>query len=123
MIALGAVAEARFANQVLVLCLVAALMNAKVYDLVALIVKLDDMGLVLMDSCSSNWARIRNPIDPALLANYPFLLKSWSVAGTSAMFLMCEGNLVHGWPQLHHLTDGLPGVTFAIVAGAMNVRF
>ena len=46
-ISLGIVASAPFASQVLVLTVIAALMTVGVYGFVALIVKLDDMGLHL----------------------------------------------------------------------------
>lgn len=110
-IALGSVAQAGFANQVLVLCLVAALMTAGVYGLVAVIVKLDDMGLALLNDRPAPWARLKNQLGLGLLVLCPWLMKALSVVGTAAMFLVGGGILVHGWPWLHHAVEALAALS------------
>ncbi|UTA47671.1 DUF808 domain-containing protein [Simiduia sp. 21SJ11W-1] len=102
-IALGTVSQAPFATQVLVVTSIAALMTIGVYGLVALIVKLDDIGLYLLSREGDSLAtRCKRKLGAGLLAFCPWLMKGLSVVGTAAMFLVGGGILVHGVPALHH---------------------
>src|SRR5690606_14985418 len=52
-------------------------------------------------------------IGRGLLRGTPYMMKTLSVAGTIAMFLVGGGILTHGIPPLHHLTEhvgAVPGV-------------
>src|SRR6478735_7812628 len=100
-ITLGIVAGADFSRQVLVLSAIAIVMTVGVYGLVAGIVKLDDAGLYLTQ-CSGN---IQQHLGRAILWAAPFLMKTLSVAGTAAMFLVGGEILTHGIPALHHLIE------------------
>jgi uncharacterized protein len=91
-ITLGTVAAASFGKQVAVLVGIAAIMTVGVYGLVAGIVKLDDLGLYLTKRGSSASAAIGR----AILVAAPWLMKTLSVVGTAAMFLVGGGILVHG---------------------------
>ncbi|WP_416402170.1 DUF808 domain-containing protein [Alicycliphilus denitrificans] len=97
-ITLGAVAAAPLAQQVAVLAGIAALMTVGVYGLVAGIVKLDDLGLWL----SRRPGAAAQALGRGILAAAPWLMKTLSVLGTAAMFLVGGGILVHGVPALHH---------------------
>lgn len=101
-IALGTVEKAPFVTQVLAISTIAALMTIGVYGLVAAIVKLDDLGLYLMHTEKS---KFQQKIGSLLLAFCPWLMKTLSVLGTAAMFLVGGGILVHGIPWLHHLAE------------------
>jgi len=118
-ITLGAVAQAAFLTQVLVLGGIAVVMTVGVYGLVAGIVKLDDFGLWLARRPGAAAALGR-----AILRAAPWLMKGLSVAGTAAMFLVGGGILTHGLPILHHaivgLTDGLQGVALSAAAAALD---
>ena len=102
-ITLGTVAAAPLAQQVGVLVGIAAVMTVGVYGLVAGIVKLDDLGLWLSGQASG----AARALGRGILAAAPWLMKSLSVIGTAAMFLVGGGILVHGVPALHHAVDGL----------------
>lgn len=107
-ITLGTVAAASFGKQVAVLCAIAAIMTVGVYGLVAGIVKLDDAGLYLSRRDGHDLlARLQRNLGAKLLAFAPVLMKSLSIAGTAAMFLVGGGILVHGLPVLHHFSDNL----------------
>ena len=101
-ISLGTVAGVAFGQQVAVLVTIALLMTVGVYGLVAGIVKLDDAGLYL--SKSGNGA-VRG-FGKLLLLGAPKLMKTLSVVGTLAMFMVGGGILVHGVEPLHHLVEG-----------------
>ena len=100
-ISLGTVAAAPFAKQVAVLVAIAVLMTVGVYGLVAGIVKLDDLGLHL--SKKANGAL--QGFGKLLLLAAPKLMKTLTIVGTAAMFMVGGGILVHGIPQLHHVVE------------------
>lgn len=95
-ITLGAVAGASLAQRVGVLVGISLLMTAGVYGLVAGIVKLDDLGLRLQGSASG----LARAVGTGLLRIAPWLMKTLSVVGTAAMFMVGGGILLHGWPAL-----------------------
>ncbi len=97
-ISLGTVAGAPLLQQVLVLAGIAMIMTVGVYGLVAGIVKLDDVGFYLLRR--SGW--FAKKIGQGILVVAPFLMKSLSVIGTAAMFLVGGGILSHG---LHWIDD------------------
>lgn len=124
-ITLGAVAGAPFVQQVAVLVGIAALMTVGVYGLVAGIVKLDDLGLWLSGKAS----RAAQALGRGIVAAAPWLMKTLSVVGTAAMFLVGGGILVHGVPVLHHAIEGvgaamagwpLAGLWAAVATNALN---
>ncbi|MBI5335780.1 MAG: DUF808 domain-containing protein [Burkholderiales bacterium] len=102
-ISLGAVAEAAFLTQVMVLVGIAILMTVGVYGLVGGIVKLDDAGMLLVRRRSA----AARALGAGILRAAPWLMKGLSVAGTVAMFLVGGGILVHGAAPLHHAIDHL----------------
>ena len=118
-ITLGAVAQAEFMTQVLVLCGIAVAMTVGVYGIVAGIVKLDDLGLWLSRRAGAS-ARIGR----AILRAAPWLMKTLSVAGTVAMFLVGGGILTHGVPALDRAiedaTAALQGMAQSAAAMTAN---
>ena len=125
-ITLGTVADAPLPQQIIVLSGIAIVMTIGVYGLVAGIVKLDDLGLWLTQKAS----RAAKAIGNGILSAAPYMMKSLSVIGTAAMFLVGGGILVHGIAPLHHaieafgegrggaLTTALLNAGVGIVAGA-----
>ena len=108
-------------TQILGLIAVALILTAAVYGVVALIVKMDDLGLY--------WAARQNRLlqmaGRALLWFAPKLLKALSVAGTAAMFIVGGHLWVENISALHHLaqhwTQGLGGFTAWWVDAAFSV--
>lgn len=110
-IVLGTVQSAAFGVQVLVVSGIALLMTAGVYLLVAGIVKLDDAGLYLVQQ---EQGRGRAMLGRLLLSLAPRLMKTLSVVGTLAMFLVGGGILLHGLPLAHEWQHHL-----AVTAGSL----
>ena len=102
-IALGVVAEATLGERILVLSIIAILMTLGVYGLVALIVKMDDIGLWLMQRQGSGVVQqLARKSGWGLVRVVPYLMRTLSVLGTAAMFLVGGGIVAHGLPVVHH---------------------
>jgi uncharacterized protein len=102
-IALGTVATATFAKQASVVTAIAVVMTVGVYGLVAGIVKLDDLGLHLLQKPG----KAARGLGHGIMWFAPKLMKTLSIVGTAAMFMVGGGILVHGWPWLHHAVEAL----------------
>lgn len=127
-IVLGTVQDADLVTRITVLSVVAAVITVGVYGLVAGIVKLDDLGMHLIDKQGeSKWIRFQHWFGEWILRFAPKFMRTLSVVGTAAMFLVGGGILVHSIPavadSLHHvevLARELPvGGGFATVLAAM----
>lgn len=115
-ITLGTVAAASFGTQVAVLAGIAILMTIGVYGLVAGIVKLDDVGLYLSRRNGNGFAGMQRSIGRGILRIAPYLMKSLSVLGTAAMFLVGGGILIHGLPGTHGILPALAQAAHAVPA-------
>ena len=113
-------------TQILGLSIVALVLTAAVYGVVALIVKIDDLGLYWTNTAG----RTLQTAGRALLWFAPRLLKALSVAGTAAMFVVGGHLWVENIHALHHLarhwTQGMSGFTawctdaaFSVVVGSV----
>ncbi|MCI9876635.1 MULTISPECIES: DUF808 domain-containing protein [Pseudomonas] len=102
-ITLGTVADASLTQQVVVMSGIAIVMTVGVYGLVAGIVKLDDLGLWL----TQKPGQMAKKIGGGILNAAPYMMKTLSVVGTAAMFLVGGGILTHGVPVLHHWIEGV----------------
>ncbi|WP_202210893.1 DUF808 domain-containing protein [Pseudomonas paraversuta] len=127
-ITLGIVSESPLLQQVVVLSGIAIVMTVGVYGLVGGIVKLDDAGLYLSQKTGDGvWSGFQRSFGRGLLSTAPYMMKSLSVIGTAAMFMVGGGILTHGVPAAHHWIEGLAassaqwlGVVSAIVPTLLN---
>jgi len=107
-IALGTLVGASLQQQISVLSVIAIAMTVGVYGLVAVIVKLDDVGLYWQSLPGSSVGRkILNKLGAGLLVFAPRLMHSLSVIGLVAMFLVGGGMLTHNIPVFHHVNEWL----------------
>lgn len=107
-ISLGIVSSAPFINQVTVMVLIAVAMTIGVYGLVGAIVKIDDAGLYL--SKLSGESSVMNGVRAfgrVIVNAAPWLMKTLSVVGTIAMFLVGGSIISHGLPFMHSLIEPL----------------
>ncbi|MGO1693791.1 MAG: DUF808 domain-containing protein [Marinobacter sp.] len=100
-ITLGVVTGEAIGMQFAVLSVVAVMITVGVYGLVAGIVKLDDGGLYLTQQDSE----IAQKIGRGILWLAPYMMKTLSILGTIAMFLVGGGILVHGIPPVYHAIE------------------
>jgi len=107
-IALGTVASQPLVSQATVVSAIAVAMTVGVYGFVALIVKLDDMGLYLVENASEGKrGGLNRLIGNGLLAFAPRLMKLLTIVGTIAMFLVGGSILAHGIPDMHHWVENI----------------
>ncbi len=83
------------------------------------IVKLDDAGLHLSKSANGAVRGFGN----LLLLGAPKLMKTLSVVGTLAMFMVGGGILVHGIAPLHHLVEDAAAAVGGVdgIGGVLSV--
>lgn len=109
-IALGTVSQEPLMEQLLVLAVVALGITVFVYGIVACIVRMDDVGMWLMRRPSGTLQALGRGV----IAVTPYLMRTLSVVGTIAMFIVGGTLLVHGMAPvqawLHHTVSTLHGV-------------
>ena len=98
-IALGTMLDKSIGYQVAALSFVAFLITVGVYGLVALIVRMDDVGLSLTKR-NEIWAQ---KLGGGILWFAPWLLKTLAVLGTLAMILVGGELIAHTFHELFHL--------------------
>jgi predicted DNA repair protein MutK len=103
-IALGTMVEQTLTMQAVSLSIVALLVTVGVYGLVAIIVKIDDAGLWLLNN-NPNQRAMRQKLGMGLLRFAPWLMKALGIVGTIAMFLVGGGIIAHALPLLEHFSE------------------
>ncbi|CAH1659003.1 DUF808 domain-containing protein [Chelatococcus asaccharovorans] len=97
-ITLGTVPDAGLPTQALVLGVVGIAITVAVYGAVALIVKADDVGLMLARvSASSPIGVLSRLIGRVLVRGMPYFLKLLGILGTAAMVWVGGGIILHGF--------------------------
>lgn len=115
-IALGTVVGKELLFQILVVSVVAVIATVGVYGIVALIVRMDDLGLRLI-SMSNGKKGIKFFIGNILVQALPKVIKSLSVIGTIALLLVAGGIFIHNLEFLHHFLEGLPSILRDFIVG------
>ena len=109
-IALGTIVTQPLLDKAIILALVSIVVTIGVYGAVALIVKMDDIGLRLAQTESG----AAQAIGRGLVQGMPALLAVLSVVGTAAMAWVGGGIIVHGLEEyglnalphwIHHMAD------------------
>lgn len=103
-IALAEVADQPLLSRAMILIVVALLITALVYGVVALIVKMDDVGLKLSKSSNAGTAALGR----GLVKGMPHVLTALSIIGTAAMLWVGGHIIIHGlaqigYPELEHI--------------------
>jgi len=106
-IALGTVLEKSLPTQIIVVSVIALIATVGVYGIVALIVRMDEAGLKLIQLNPSKKS-IPNFIGSILVQALPILIKSLAVVGTLALLLVAGGIFSHNIAIFHHFLEQLP---------------
>lgn len=115
-IALSTVTEKALSVQIIVVSLIALLATVGVYGIVALIVRMDDLGYSLI-ALNKGTKHIVTKIGQMLVASLPKVIKSLTVIGTIAMLLVAGEIFLHNIPTLHQMLHSIPEMLSAIGIG------
>ncbi len=115
-IALGTVTTEPLKIQILVVSVVAILATVGVYGLVALLVRMDDLGFKLIKS-SNGKSGIANGVGTALVKTLPVIVRALGVIGTLAMVLVAGGIFVHNLDYFHGKFTDFPGMLVEFMVG------
>ncbi len=116
-IALGSALESSVPIQILTVSVVAIIATIGVYGIVALIVRMDDLGFKLIKR--SGEKGILNWIGMGLVKLLPIIIKVLAVVGTVALILVAGGIFAHNVPFLHHLFPNIPSILTEFALGAV----
>lgn len=108
-IALGTVVAETLTKQIFVVSIIAILATVGVYGIVALIVRMDEVGYKLIKR-SKKEKSFSKSLGNILVLALPKVIKSLSVIGTIALLLVAGGIFVHNIDFLHHLLPQVPSI-------------
>jgi len=108
-IALGTVVEQSISIQIMVVSFVAIVATIGVYGVVALIVRMDDIGYKLI-ALSDKEKSFSKSIGKLLVMALPKVIKSLGLIGTIAMLLVAGGIYIHNIDVLHDLLHVVPSL-------------
>ncbi len=114
-IALGTVIEEKLPIQILTVSIVALLATVGVYGLVALIIRMDDMGFRFIKR--SEGKGLFFILGKVLVKSLPWVIKSFNVIGTIALLLVSGGIFVHSISYLHHSFPQVPLILKEFIIG------
>ena len=108
-IALGTVMDQSLTIQIAVVSIISIIATVGVYGIVALIVRMDDFGLKLIQMSNGKKNSVLF-IGVTLVNALPLVIKSLSVVGTLALLLVSGGIFVHNIEAFHHVLESFPGI-------------
>ncbi len=124
-IALGSVLHQTLSVQVLTVSVVAIIATLGVYGIVALIVRMDDLGYKLIKR--SNEKGLLNFTGEILVKALPIVIKALGIVGTIALLLVSGGIFDHNIALIHQSLPQIPGMLkqllLGIIAGLLMVLF
>lgn len=115
-IALSAVLNEPFITQITVVAFVAFIATVGVYGIVALIVRMDDAGLYLINK--SNNKGIFAFIGNGLIQLLPLIIRLLGIVGTIALLLVAGGIFNHQIPYFHHSLNSIYPMLKDFILGA-----
>ncbi len=115
-IALGTVLDKGLATQIMTVSFVAILATIGVYGIVAMIVRMDDFGLLLI-SKSKGKNSLLLTLGNFLIRLLPIIIRVLAVVGTIALILVAGGIFIHYIDVMHHLLPTFPSLIREFVAG------
>jgi predicted DNA repair protein MutK len=115
-IALGTVLEKPLSSQILVVSIVALVATVGVYGIVALIVRMDEFGLKLLQ-LSTKENSVSKFVGHLLVQALPKVIKSLAVIGTVALLMVSGGIFTHNIPFFHELFPSIPAFIKDMVLG------
>lgn len=117
-IALSTVLDQNITMQILTVSIVSILATVGVYGLVGLIVRMDDVGFMLIKTANNKG--ILNTIGSLLVKALPLIIKFFAVVGTIALILVSGGIFSHNIDYLHHILVNWPSIIKEFILGVVG---
>lgn len=115
-IALGTVIGKPISTQIIVVSFIAFIATVGVYGIVAAIVRMDDLGALMLKKKSSTAQFVGNFLIRAL----PLVIKGLAFVGTIALIMVAGGIFMHNIEAVHHLLEDLPSIVGELIAGIVG---
>jgi uncharacterized protein len=117
-IALGTVVEKSLPIQIIVVSIVALLATVGVYGIVAMIIRLDDVGFKLIKMAGDS-RKLMSKAGEVLVQALPLVIRALTVIGTLAMLLVAGGIFVHNVHQIHDALHFMPAMLAELLTGGV----
>jgi uncharacterized protein len=118
-IALGTVMGKSLQIQIMTVSIVALIATIGVYGFVALIVRMDDFGLMLISKSRGNSLMIS--VGNGFIKLLPLIIRLLGVVGTIALILVAGGIFVHNIEMIHHwMPSFMPSMIFEFLVGLLG---
>ena len=115
-IALGTVLDKSLPIQVMVVSFVAIVATIGVYGIVALLVRMDDLGFKMIDVGGES-SKLLKPFGQVLVSALPKVIKVLTVVGTIAMLMVAGGIYIHNIHVLHEALHFIPSLLSEVLVG------
>jgi uncharacterized protein len=115
-IALGTVLEQTLPIQIIAVSVVAILATIGVYGIVALLVRMDDFGFILMEKAKDEDSFLY-AVGDLLVISLPKVIRVLTFVGTLAMLLVAGGIFSHNVHQIHEILVSLPALLMDLLIG------
>ncbi len=106
-IALGTVTKEPISTQIMVVTIIAIIATVGVYGIVALIVRMDEFGLKLINLNEQDNS-FSDKVGKLLVNALPWVIKFLAIVGTLALLSVAGGVFAHNIDFLHHLIEDIP---------------
>ncbi len=113
-VALGMVKDTPIFSRIVIVTLIAIGATIGVYAIVALIVRLDDIGYKIKHFSSN---KLLNKIGNILINSLPYVIRALMIIGTLAMLTVAGGIYLHSTPYFHHFFEKIPSILSELVLG------
>lgn len=117
-IALGTVVGKPLLSQIVVVSFIAVLATIGVYGIVALIVRMDEVGFMLIKR-SKKEKSLSKRLGIILIAALPKVIRGLSIIGTIALILVAGGIFVHNLEIFHNLLPSFPSIVTEFLMGLL----
>jgi len=115
-IALGTVLEKPLSIQIIVVSFIAVIATIGVYGFVALLVRMDDLGLKMIEIADGKKKFLHTTGEILVLA-LPKVIKLLTIVGTLAMLLVAGGIYLHNIHQIHEFLHFIPSLLAELITG------
>ena len=113
LIALSTVQDSPLTQKIAIVTIVSFLATIGVYGLVALLVRLDDIGLAISQNATQGSFKYK--FGRVLISSLPIIVRVLSVVGIFAMLMVAGGIFMHNIHILHEVMHSIPSIMSEII--------